>query len=669
MTKNNPIFCDYLFAGAGASATLLLMRMEKSDLLRGKKIVVLDTDFTSLSRKTFCFWAEPDDDIVKDCQNLIQKRWDRLRIDRGNINALKPLQYHYIPGVKMQHEMASLIDRNQCQIVQSAALSLKSDDSGVWVYTSEGVFCAKRVFDSRPAGFMAPKPNESALFQSFIGYVIEPEHPIVNTDSMDMMDFGVAQQGATQFMYVLPFSQSRALVELTRFGTDVLKAEDAKSTLDNYIMQHFGSARVIETETGCIPMCSSPLKVEETDGVIRLGGRAGAVKPGTGYAFKNMYRHASEVSAQLLSGHKYIPKAPSSRFRFYDRLLLWILGNKPEWGKPIFQQLFQKNSTPRILHFLDERTSLIKDVKILLSLPFSPFLQALRQDFRYNAPKSAKPIGLSIMALTLLLLYTQLPQFYIPLQWLLLALGLFAVGIPHGAVDHLLETGNVSGRAAPGFIVKYLGIMVLYFMLWKIFPTAALAVFLLYSAFHFGQSDMQEWGINRFQNVKSLCWGLTVLFIILTSHAEEVGQILSGMSVNFPIMPNMAFGFAAALSAVIWSLHEKRQAILWSTVMLVIGMYLPLLTAFGLYFIGQHSLNGWAHLRKGMRAGNKLLFVKALPFTLGALVLMVSMFILSFADLLPWKSEQWVSVFFIFLACLSLPHVWAMHRFYNRSGQ
>ena len=35
---------DYLFSGAGASATLLLLNMEKHGLLQDKKILIIDPD-------------------------------------------------------------------------------------------------------------------------------------------------------------------------------------------------------------------------------------------------------------------------------------------------------------------------------------------------------------------------------------------------------------------------------------------------------------------------------------------------------------------------------------------------------------------------------------------------------------------------------------------------
>jgi Brp/Blh family beta-carotene 15,15'-monooxygenase len=413
-------------------------------------------------------------------------------------------------------------------------------------------------------------------------------------------------------------------------------------------------------------MCSAPLRVHEMRGVTRLGGRAGAIKPGTGYAFKNMHRQAVEICQNLQEGQAAKPLVFSARFRFYDRLLLWILCNKPEWGKPIFQQLFKKNRTPRILRFLDEKTTLIQDLGILMSLPFRPFLAALRQDLKHNPPAVSKPAILTAIALILWLIYGLSPSWYLPLQWVLLSAGLLAVGIPHGAVDHLLESGKIHGKPRPVFILKYLGIMLLYLLLWQWLPVVALVIFLLYSAFHFGQADIQEWQIGRLPHIKSLFWGMLILSIILFSHVSEVAEILKGMRIEIPWIPGIAMGYAALIPALAWGLYEKKTAILWSLLMLIIGMQLPVISAFGLYFIGQHSTNGWTHLKQGMQAGNRLLFLKAMPFTLGAVALLIGFFVLNQTQFISWNHRQFISVFFVFLACLSMPHVWAMHRFYKQ---
>ncbi|GAB4404901.1 MAG: hypothetical protein OHK0039_05470 [Bacteroidia bacterium] len=107
---------------------------------------------------------------------------------------------------------------------------------------------------------------------------------------------------------------------------------------------------------------------------------------------------------------------------------------------------------------------------------------------------------------------------------------------------------------------------------------------------------------------------------------------------------------------------------LLSVLLLALSARLPLLVAFGLYFVGQHSISGWSHIKAQLQVSDRALFVKALPFHAGAWLLL-GLFFAAYG--LPDGSEAWqegAAYFFMFLSCLSFPHVWAMHRFYRRQG-
>ena len=120
-----------------------------------------------------------------------------------------------------------------------------------------------------------------------------------------------------------------------------------------------------------------------------------------------------------------------------------------------------------------------------------------------------------------------------------------------------------------------------------------------------------------------------------------------------------------AIVAITWAIVEKRWVMLLSSLMLLVSIDLPLISSFGLYFIGQHSLNGWAHLKQGMSVDNKSLYLKALPFTIGALVLFAAFIYLLRNNYLAEFSENLITIFFVFISCISFPHVIAMNKFYN----
>ena len=163
-------------------------------------------------------------------------------------------------------------------------------------------------------------------------------------------------------------------------------------------------------------------------------------------------------------------------------------------------------------------------------------------------------------------------------------IGFITVGIPHGAVDHLIETGHWDSKKMPRFIFSYLLQAAAMGFLWYLFPELALIIFLLYSAWHFGQADGKQWD---FSPALSLMWGVFVLFYILGTHILETNTITS-------IIGNLSMPIACPIWAVIplliWSVIRKKAAFSFTLIWLLLSSQLPLLFAFGLYFIGQHSI-------------------------------------------------------------------------------
>ena len=68
-------------------------------------------------------------------------------------------------------------------------------------------------------------------------------------------------------------------------------------------------------------------------------------------------------------------------------------------------------------------------------------------------------------------------------------------GIPLGAIDHIVykTQNNISNIKFYSF---YLSLIVLYTVFWFIFPKWCLILFLLLSAYHFGESQFSEFNFN-----------------------------------------------------------------------------------------------------------------------------------------------------------------------------
>jgi Brp/Blh family beta-carotene 15,15'-monooxygenase len=460
----------------------------------------------------------------------------------------------------------------------------------------------------------------------------------------------------------------KTLVELTRFGLASLTPPEANPVLDLYITQRFGNYQILHTEIGCIPMSTAAISVETIPGVIPIGGRAGAVKPSTGYAFKNMFSHGERLADSLKRNLPPAVITDSSRFRFYDRLLLLILSKQPSLGKPIFEALFKKNEAKNVFKFLDEKTTLIQDIRIFLTLPIQPFLKAVGWVLSSRMQRIKTPFLVLLLSLLLLFLHKMAPNIFDFIQITIFTAGMFLVGIPHGAVDHLLETGNFKSPIKLSFIIKYISLALFNLVVWIFFPMVALVFFIGYSAWHFGQTDWKEWQAQKINAIKNATWGIFILSIILCGHLVETNNILDNMQVFKIPLTDKEGKIASTLLAIVaitWAILEKRWRMLLSCLMLLVSIELPLISSFGLYFIGQHSMNGWTHLKQGMSVDNKSLYWKALPFTIGSLVLFAVFIYLLKNNYLAEFNESLLTIFFVFISCISFPHVMVMNRFYH----
>jgi lycopene beta-cyclase len=121
-----------------------------------------------------------------------------------------------------------------------------------------------------------------------------------------------------------------------------------------------------------------PAVIQNGNRVLEIGQLAGVTKPTTGYTFNRIHRVNEQIARALSDGKvPVVYNQSAARFRFYDLLLLDILVNDAEFSEQIFTSLFRSNKMDRILKFLDEKTEVPDDVRILATLPFRPFLKAL----------------------------------------------------------------------------------------------------------------------------------------------------------------------------------------------------------------------------------------------------------------------------------------------------
>lgn len=674
---------DAILVGAGGAGMCLLLSMHESGWLRDKQLLVIEPDSKSQNDRTWCYWAKDEAPIVRSLGPLSVHHWDKAWAG-GRLQPLAPYRYYHLRSADLYHFVKNLIGRYpEVQWLSARADAVGETASGAWVRAEGRVYRAGYVFDSRlRPDQLASLHSGQTLWQSFVGWRIRLSSPLDTPDALRLMDFDIAQDEATQFIYVLPTSSCEALVEITRFGVAPIEERRAEQLLSAWLAGRSSRYEVFEKETGCIPMSQalnpSAHRHQIGDRIIPIGTAAGAVKASTGYAMRRMFDHARGITTALIQGTPLPTPRTAPRFAFYDTLLLYLLIVRPALGKIIFERLFRRVRLRRVLTFLDEKSTVWQDISLLLSLPVRPFLQALFQIYtrapyaRVSWPAKiqtgAATVGLAILAwIFQWIAPAALEQIAPPL----LLAGMIFPGIPHGALDHCLSmAGRLQGRRLWRFIATYVGIMALVLAIWKLSPLLGLGVFLLYSAWHFGETDLRDWG--AFRSYLALIYGIAVLAFLLAVHPTELEYYLRALGLDLPaqlspvlLQATAAVGLAGIVGIGMLTPPAGRRAWLHTALVLLIGAWLPLIVAFGLYFIGLHSLRSWLHLRSGLQTTTPALLKMATPFSLGAFALFGGLLALDRLADLPF--EGLIPAMFVFLAAVSAPHIWFMHNFYQHA--
>ena len=204
----------------------------------------------------------------------------------------------------------------------------------------------------------------------------------------------------------------------------------------------------------------------------------------------------------------------------------------------------------------------------------------------------------------------------IPMKFQLLyfAIMIGTTGIPHGALDHIIAKTTATSKGQNFSIQQFLGRYVLAILLysaaWIFFPGISLIIFLVISAWHFGETDLSNANDTRSWNLSRLLWGSLVLMLILLSHFEETASVVLRITKESEIAQttlshiqiNSIYYFSGVLFFFLASaaIANKKAKISISTlyvinliVILFLCYKLPLLPAFALYFGGWHAIRSF----------------------------------------------------------------------------
>jgi len=234
------------------------------------------------------------------------------------------------------------------------------------------------VFDSRVPQQFFDDTRATTLLQHFKGWVIETHQPTFSESTFTTMDYRMPYKDTTSFIYILPFSTTKALVEYTFFSPEVVQDHVYDTQLNTYIKQFIDTSgfSILEEEQGIIPMSDYKFKKHNTKKVTKVGTGGGWVKASTGYSFKSTEKKVATLLRNLKHNRKITKDIYKPKFEWYDRIFIEVLYNNNHYGPKLFKDFYTKNNIKDCLMFLDEESSFTTDLKIMWRLKSMKFVKA-----------------------------------------------------------------------------------------------------------------------------------------------------------------------------------------------------------------------------------------------------------------------------------------------------
>lgn len=370
---------DLIILGGGCAGLSLATRVASAVPFSIRTLIVEGrTSYTN--DRTWCFWGADSSAVA----HPIEHQWGKMRITSGNRTVLadcSSMPYQMLPAGSFYDAALSVIStaKNIKLKLDTAVQSDPQKVDGHWeVETNRGVFCGRMVVDTRPQ--QLPTRDGALLWQSFYGKEIECDKPVFDPSCMDLMNFLPPDHACIPFVYVLPITTTRALVEVTVFGADPLRPEDLAFMLETAIARRTGDApfRLLRSEHGTLPMGLCAITKNPDRSYVRAGVMAGGARPSTGFAFQRIQRWADACAKSILEGVLPTWHTPDPLvLRVMDHLFLNVLRANPEKAGELFCSLFGKADTLRVIRFLNGEGAWLDYTAVITALPFFPFMRVL----------------------------------------------------------------------------------------------------------------------------------------------------------------------------------------------------------------------------------------------------------------------------------------------------
>jgi len=280
------------------------------------------------------------------------------------------------------------------------------------------------------------------------------------------------------------------------------------------------------------------------------------------------------------------------------------------------------------------------------------------------------------------------------IQFIIFLCGILLLGVPHGAADLLVANQNAGFQKKAFSQIRFLAIYLLRLFLFAailwFFPITGNLLFILFAAYHFGETDLYQFKTNTLiGKLFVISYGLLILSVILLHHFEEVKPLfqmfeagkenvvfINWLDVNRYNIISVS-GILFFTTTFIYFLRnsntgsrDKGEFLIRFAVILLILFNLPMLLGFTFYFVVWHSvlsLNNIINYLRKNEAFTRNSIRKEIILYSGLAIGGIALFGLT--GFMFINSNAVVGYLFLGLAVLTAPHMQIMHDMYNSLRQ
>lgn len=368
---------DLILAGAGLANALIALAV--AERRPGARILMLDRAPGPSDSHT---WSFHDPDLRLSWHRrlapAIRCRWQGQEVRFPDHARTLRAGYASLDGAGL----ARLLEETPGVTLRRNA-EITTLDSGSATLDGERIE-APCVIDGRGA---APSRHLVTGYQKFVGVEFEMDAPHGVTRPV-IMDATVPQQDGYRFVYLLPFSPTRLLIEDTRYSDGAALDEEALArAIADYAKDKGWTGHEVRRERGVLPIAlahaAAKLWAEAQGGPVPVGMRAGLFHPVTGYSLPVAAQVADVVAAagsttaevfHAVRAHA-LARAGDDRFlRLLNRMLFH--GCPPEHRHRVLSR-FYRLPEPLIERFYAGKLTRMDRLRIVTGKPPIPIRDAL----------------------------------------------------------------------------------------------------------------------------------------------------------------------------------------------------------------------------------------------------------------------------------------------------